>query len=623
MIQVVRVINNEHDPRGHEVLLRARALGVTNLTGVRSTSVYRLEGLSVKKADTFARQVLCDPITQSYTLGLARDSRSCEIGYKPGVMNPAVSSILKAAHDLGFSNLVAADASVEYQFEGDINADDLDRIKQMLVNPVVSQVVTMEPKTLRIGGESGIVALIPIGAMSDDELMILSKDSLFLNLEEMRAIRAEFRRLGRDAKDAEPEVIAQWWSQHCGHKSFLSYLLVDGQKKRPLLIRLREEAERHYKDLVLSAFEDNAGVINFYDGYAICAKGETHNSPSAIEPYGGAMTGSGGVFRDIMGTGQGAKTIMSTDIFCFGPWGLSPDQLPTGCLHPMHLLRQCVAGVRDYGNRIGIPTANGSFHFEYDFRAKPTVLVGAYGIVPEKYCRKGKPRVGDKVIAVGGKTGRDGIHGATFSSGEMTDRTSLVNSSAVQIGNAIEEKRMSDALLACRDAELIEAITDCGAGGFSSAIGEIGSETGVIVWLDRAPLKYSGLAPWEILLSESQERMVAAVDPKNVDQFIEICAAHNVEATIVGEFTSDHKFTVLYNNTAVCDLDMEFLKHGLPRRDAVAIAPKPNDSNALMPERFDLEHLITQVVAHPNVCSREPVVRQYDHQVQGTNALHP
>ena len=346
--------------------------------------------------------------------------------------------------------------------------------------------------------------MIPIRKMNNTELLDLSRDKLFLNLEEMKVVQEYFRRIGRDATDCEIEIIAQTWSEHCVHKTFKAKLIVDGKEKKPLFKRLKDATEEVAHPLVLSAFVDNSGVIEFFDGMAICGKVETHNSPSAIEPYGGAMTSSGGVFRDIVGTGLGAKVLASTDMFCFAPPGTPQDKIPAGCLHPHYLLRRVVAGVRDYGNRMGIPTNNGSLHFHPDFRAKPTVIVGAYGILPAATSRKSWPKAGDLVVTLGGRTGRDGIHGATFSSGEMTDRTMEVNASAVQIGNPIEEKRMFDAILAARDEGLIRTITDCGA-GFASAVGEMGSKTGARIALDRAPLKCPGLAPWEILLSGARK----------------------------------------------------------------------------------------------------------------------
>ncbi|MDP2585348.1 MAG: phosphoribosylformylglycinamidine synthase subunit PurL, partial [Candidatus Levybacteria bacterium] len=458
---------------------------------------------------------------------------------------------------------------------------------------------------------------------SEEQLMTLSKDKLFLNLEEMQIIQAHFNELGRDPTDCELEIIAARWSEHCGHKTFKAKVIVDGVEKQPLFTRIRETSEKYFGDLIVSAFEDNSGVMRFYEDQAICAKVETHNSPSAIEPYGGAMTGSGGVFRDIMGTGQGAKVIISTDMFCFAPPDLDPTQLPPGTLHPDYLQRRVIAGVRDYGNRMGIPTNNGSVHYHEDFRAKPTIIVGSDGIIPENMAKKGSPEVGDLVIAIGGRTGRDGIHGATFSSGEMTDRTINVNSSAVQIGNAIEEKRMSDALLEARDRGLIRAITDCGAAGFSSAIGELGEDVGVTVDVSKIKLKYPGLLPWEIWLSESQERMVAAIDPNKKEDFLAICRKYNVESIVLGHFDGTGKLTVKDGDEIVADLNYEFLKHGLPQRTMKAHYEKLvfEESEIGMPTDWD--DVLRKILSHGNVCSKEPIVRQYDHQVQGTNVLPP
>ncbi len=467
---------------------------------------------------------------------------------------------------------------------------------------------------------------MPIRDASAEELAELSKDKLFLDDNEMSIIQKHFRKLDRDPTDAELEVIAGRWSEHCGHKTFNAKIMADGQEKPPLFTRIKEAAQRHFGDKVVSAFDDNAGVMRFYEGQAICGKVETHNSPSAIEPYGGAMTGSGGVFRDILGTGQGAKTVISTDMFCFAPPDIDGSKLPPGTLNPDYLQRRVVQGVRDYGNRMGIPTANGSIHYHEDFRAKPSVIVGAYGIMPEERAQKGEPEAGDLVVIMGGRTGRDGIHGATFSSGEMTERTASVNSSAVQIGNAIEEKRMFDAILLARDNDCIRAITDCGAAGFSSAIGEIGEDTGVTVDISQVPLKYPGLAPWEIWLSESQERMVAAIPPKKIEEFQRICQQYNVEATVLGEFDGSNTLTVSYGEQSVVELDYEFLKEGLPQRVMEAhwkqpeieeIRPKTPETPEEWVDRFKA------VLSHGNVCSKEPVVRQYDHGVQGGNIVPP
>ncbi len=631
MIQEVRVITKQGitDSKGEEVLYDINyALGIKSVEQVRTARVFRFEGISGEVAAYLAQKLLAEDVFQEYQVNgpvLGDAAIALEIAYKPGVMNPEAASLLKSAADLGVQGLVAADSSWIYGFYGNnITEDDLDRIvNSLLVNATVEYVVEERPKTLIIRGTPGRTEMIPIRKMNDTELLELSRDKLFLNLEEMKVVQDYFNRLERDATDCEIEIIAQTWSEHCVHKTFKAKLIVDGKEKKPLFRRLKDATEEIAHPLVLSAFVDNSGVIEFFDGMAVCGKVETHNSPSAIEPYGGAMTGSGGVFRDIVGTGLGAKVLASTDMFCLAPPATPRDRIPAGCLHPHYLLRRVVAGVRDYGNRMGIPTNNGSLHFHPDFRAKPTVIVGAYGILPAATSRKSWPVAGDLVLTLGGRTGRDGIHGATFSSGEMTDRTMEVNASAVQIGNPIEEKRMFDAILAARDEGLIRTITDCGAGGFASAVGEMGSETGVRIALDRAPLKYPGLSPWEILLSESQERMVLAVDPAKRERLLEICRDYNVEATVLGEFTGDCHFTATYEGQTVLDLDMEFLHNGLPQRVMMAAWKKSVYAEPDIKETGDWGELYARVLSHLNVCSKEPIVRLYDHGVQGTNALPP
>ncbi|MCL2766592.1 MAG: AIR synthase-related protein [Peptococcaceae bacterium] len=631
MIQEVRVRAKAGlpDGKGDSVLYEINhALGISTVEGVKTARVFRFEGIDREAAQVLADKLLCEGVFQECTINepIIRDTpQVLEVAYKPGVMNPEAASLIKSAADLGVTGMIAADSSWEYGFYGaNISAADIERITgNLLVNATVEYVVREQPATLLIQGKTGPTEIIPVRDMNDTELMELSQDTLFLNLEEMQVIKEYFRSIQRDPTDCEIEVLAQTWSEHCGHKTFKAKLLVDGKEKMPLLKRLQKATEDSKHPAVLSAFVDNSGVMDFYDGLAICGKAETHNSPSAIEPYGGAMTGSGGVFRDIVGTGLGAKTVASTDMFCFAPPDIAVEDIPSGCLHPHYMLRRVVAGVRDYGNRMGIPTNNGSIHFHRDFRAKPTVIVGAYGILPAATSRKGSPQVGDLVITMGGRTGRDGIHGATFSSGEMTDRTMDVNASAVQIGHPIEEKRTFAAIITARDKGLIRAITDCGAGGFSSAAGEMGSEIGVRLELDKAPLKYPGLSPWEILESESQERMVLAIAPEHAEQVIEICRINNVEATILGVFTGDKCFSATYQGQEVMNLEMSFLHNGLPQRVMEAAwqpttFPEPPEVTTT-----DWEDLFCRVMSHLNVCSKEPILRMYDHGVQGTCALPP
>ncbi|MDP3948278.1 MAG: AIR synthase-related protein, partial [bacterium] len=582
--------------------------------GQPDIKVYRLEGISVTDAKILAEKLLSEKINQKYTINQPiTHGKVIEIVYKPGVMNPEVASITKAASDLEIK-LIACDSSMEYQSQ------------KVSFNPLIEHIVTEEPKTLVLKGEQGKTKIVPIRNLGDQELLDLSKDTLFLNLEEMQEIQKHFQKINRDPTDLELETLAQTWSEHSGHKTFKADLIVDGKKKLPLMTRLKKEALKHDKNIV-SAFVDNSGVMDFYEGFGICGKVETHNAPSAIEPYGGAMTGSGGVFRDIAATGKGAKNIASTDIFCFAPLDLSDSDLPAGCLPPEYLLKRVVAGVRDYGNRMGIPINNGSVHFHKDFRAKPTVIVGAFGITPKKYAIKEKPKLGDLIVCVGGRTGRDGIHGATFSSGEMTDRTIEVHASAVQIGNAIEEKRMFDALLDARDLDLIRLVQDCGGGGFSSAIGEIGEDLGVTVDLKNAPLKYQGLAPWEIWMSESQERMIVVLDPENLKAFEEICKKYNVEVAVLGKFDGSKKLNVTFGGKVVGNLDMKFLHQGLPKR-VLKASHQPEVSHQIKVPKAPKSQeewvkILEKVLSHGNVCSKEPIVRLYDHSVQGTNDLQP
>ncbi|MBI2327309.1 phosphoribosylformylglycinamidine synthase subunit PurL [Candidatus Curtissbacteria bacterium] len=624
--QISITAKSKKDPLGQDLLAEIkRTLGINNIKNIRTAKIYRLQGVSLKKAQEFTQKVLFEPIDQvmSFDKPLFNDAgQKIEVAYKLGVMNPEVGSLLKSAIDLGI-NLEAADASRQYAFYGGLTKEQLAEIAvRLLVNKTVEQIIEKPPKNLIITGKVQKTEKILIRNMNDSQLVKLSKDKLFLNLEEMKVIQNYFKKIKRDPTDCEIEVLAQTWSEHCVHKTFKAKLIVDGKVKKPLIERIKATIKNNPK-IVVSAFVDNAGVIDFYDGFAINGKVETHNSPSAIEPYGGAMTGSGGVFRDILGTGQGAKVVASTDIFCFAPPNTSSKLIPPGCLPPDYLLRKVVAGVRDYGNRVGIPTNNGSVHFHQDFRAKPTVAAGAYGIVPKKQAKKQWPKKGDLILTIGGRTGRDGIHGATFSSGEMTDRTISVSGSAVQIGNAIEEKRMIDAILTLRQNGLVRTLTDCGAGGYSSAVGEMGQKIGARVYLEKVLLKYTGLAPWEIFLSESQERMVLCVSPRQIKKVKEICQLYNVEVTAIGKFDGSKRLKVLYKDQVVCDLAMKFLHEGLPQRKMIGTTAKKQIKEKLPAKNIDLENIWQKIMSHGNVCSKEPIVRMYDHTVQGTSSLPP
>ena len=398
---------------------------------------------------------------------------------------------------------------------------------------------------------SSTVKEIEILTADDTELMRISREgTLSLSLDEMHTIQAHFGTLGRNPTDVEIETIAQTWSEHCVHKTFKSTILYSEAGKEPEQIDglfpsyIQRATEEIAKSWCVSVFSDNAGIIEFDEQFNLVFKVETHNHPSAIEPYGGAGTGIGGVIRDSLGTGLGAKPILNTDVFCFGMPDTPYSQLPKGTLHPKRVFKGVVAGVRDYGNRMGIPTANGAILFDSRYTANPLVFCGNVGLIPRNRCDK-SVEPGDLVVAIGGQTGRDGIHGATFSSAELDD-TSESLGSVVQIGNPIMEKKIVDALLQARDRNLYRSITDCGAGGFSSAVGEMGEHIGAEVHLERVSLKYEGLAPWEIWLSEAQERMVIAVPPENLEELMDIMEAEVVEATVLGSFTDTHRLQVFY-----------------------------------------------------------------------------
>ena len=478
------------------------------------------------------------------------------------------------------------------------------------------------------------VKQINILKLNDKQLVHISKTNLLaLDLEEMRCVQKYFRSLKRNPTDIELETVAQTWSEHCKHKTLtgiIEYKEVSGKKTCKTKVYnnlLKETVFRITKELnkkwCISVFQDNAGIIEFDSKYGVAFKVETHNHPSAIEPYGGSATGIGGVIRDILGVGKGAKPILNTDVFCFGPLDYPYERLLKGVFHPKRIFKGVVSGVRDYGNRMGIPTANGAVWFDKGFVYNPLVYCGTVGMIPKNKSFK-KVSPGEVIISVGGRTGRDGIHGATFSSLALDKDTPL---SPVQIGNPIIEKKVTDTILQARDMELYSALTDCGAGGFSSAIGELASECGCRVYIDKAPLKYAGLLPWEIWVSEAQERMVLSVPKENVDAILKLFADENVEATVMGEFTSNGKMEIFYSDELICELGMEFLHKGLPKKKMQAIWNLNNNPEAKIiaqkQNKRTVREEVISVLSSLNVCSKEWVIRQYDHEVQGQTVLKP
>jgi phosphoribosylformylglycinamidine synthase II len=625
------------DPLGNGVKKLIQDLGIKGVTKVSVSQVFIISGdIAESDANRIAGELLADPITEEYSIGVkskgqTANGRAAEIAYNPGVMDPVEESTRKAIKDMGIYGIKSLRTERKYFIEGKISEADFKNIcEKLLYNKVIQHLVKTPGNGSKVqaGGYKFKLITIDILGADDKKLAKISKDGqLFLNLKEMQEIKKYFKKLGRNPTDCELETIAQTWSEHCGHKTFRGVIEYDedGKKKtidnllKNTIMKVTNELKKPW---CVSVFKDNAGVIRYDEDDNICFKVETHNHPSALEPYGGAGTGIGGVIRDILGVGLAAKPIMNTDIFCFGLPDTPHKKVPKGMLHPKRIMKGVVSGVRDYGNRMGIPTANGAILFDELYTGNPLVYCGTVGIMPkDKSFKSGKS--GELIVAVGGRTGRDGIHGATFSSGELTHESETVSGGAVQIGNPITEKKVTDTLLKARDKNLYTAITDCGAGGFSSAVGEMGQYLGAEVDLEKAPLKYKGLSYTEIWISEAQERMVLSVPRENLKELMEIFKKEDVEAVVIGCFTSNKRLKLRYNGNVVCDLDMEFLHDGIPRFERKAVWSRPSYKEFKSKDKENFNKDLLKILSSWNVCSKEWVIRQYDHEVQGQSVLKP
>ena len=621
------------DPRGKALLTDIRDLGIGTVNQVRVSNVYLLEGkLSREEVNIICRELLADPVIEECSIGVTppaledENTHAIEVAYNPGVMDPVEDSVKKGILDLGITTVESVKTAKRYYLSGKLSASDVELIgNKLLVNSVIQHVVTSR-KRISLPSATYLFSLkqVDLLTMDDNGLSRLSQEKLGLNLNELKHIQSYFFKLGRNPTDVELETLAQTWSEHCKHKTFKSKIRLDGQVINNLLkSTIMKVTSELNKPWCLSTFKDNSGVIDFDGRYALCFKVETHNHPSAIEPYGGASTGLGGVIRDPLGTGLGAKPIANTDVFCFAPPDFPHIKLPSGVLHPRRILKGVRAGVADYGNRLGIPTLNGAILFDERYLANPVVMCGTIGLLPKSAAQMGRQQPGDLVVLVGGRTGRDGIHGVTFASALLTGESEAVSASSVQIGNPITEKKLIDVLLQARERGLYRRITDCGGGGLSSAVGEMAAETGVRVYLEKVPLKYSGLSYTEIWLSEAQERMVLAVPRASAEELISLFASEDVEATIIGEFTNDRRLKLFYHGNLVGDLDMEFLHNGLPQLEREAVwAPAQHPEPDFAPPP-DLSEELKKILSSWNVCSKEWVIRQYDHEVQGGSILKP
>lgn len=631
-MQAIEVKTKTKDARDKAFQQSLEDAGIKAETKVSDT--YYIEGkLSEKDYEEIAQKLLTDNITQKYSTQTekAKGQWIIEVRYKDNVTEPAEESILTAIRELG-KKADSARTATRYYIKAELNSKDTEKICKLLANNIVEECrygyeeLKAEPPKSMQGKATDKVNQIRITTANDSELTRISKEgTLALNLEEMKAIRQHFTKLGREPTDAEIETIAQTWSEHCKHKTFNSQIEFNNQGKKETIQNLFRETiaeatqqTAKKKKWLVSTFKDNAGIIELDEKNNLAIKAETHNHPSALEPYGGASTGVGGVIRDILGAGLGAKPIFNTDVFCFAP----PEydgELPEGILHPKRILKGVASGVRDYGNRMGIPTVNGAIIFHNNYLGAPLVYCGTGGIIPKGMENK-KASKEEAILVIGGKTGRDGLHGATFSSAEL-EQTSP--SSAVQIGNPIEEKKMTDALLQCRDEKLYTFITDCGGGGFSSAIGELAAQTGAEVWLEKAPIKHAGIKPWEIWMSESQERMIITAPKQNITKIKQICEKEGTEATEIGKITDTKKLAVKYNGKKIIELDMNFLHNGLPKGRRKAEWKEKEWQEPELTEKDNYNEELKKILAQPTVASKEEIIRRYDFEVQGNTIGKP
>ena len=669
----VRLKADQVDPTAAGLLDQARR-HCGSVNSLRTARVFLLEApLEEATVRRIASELLCDPVTQEAVLGSSPHAvgQVVEVHYKPGVMDPVAQSTRDAVVDL-VGDLPAESIEVRTGLRIDLSGAEgaeqaLERFAAAaLANPVIQHIHLRPcfPDSFPHGERCDCeLTHFAIRDLDDDALQKLSRRGhLFLSLAEMQAVRDFFRVAGREPTDIELETLAQTWSEHCVHKTLkatIRYeqgseaspgaadwldrpghrrgddgaLVIDNLLRSTIAAATRKLMADGADEFCISVFEDNAGILRFDETDGVCIKVETHNHPSAIEPYGGAATGVGGCIRDVLGTGLAARPIANTDVFCVAP--PDHDQVPKGVIAPRRILEKVVAGVRDYGNRMGIPTVNGAVWFHRDYVANPLVFCGCVGVLPLDKCF-GDAAAEDHIVVLGGHTGRDGIHGATFSSAELTDGHADEFGHAVQIGNAITQKKMLDVILQARDHPdgcLFRAITDCGAGGFSSAVGEMGEKVGAEVGLEQAPLKYEGLSYTEIWISEAQERMVLAVPPQNMKDLQQLCEDEDVSCSCLGRFgavdaAGDPQLVLGYDGHEVGRLPMKLLHDGLPtptrrafwsgvRTAASGAAGRPDVSP---PTAGDA---LRALLGSPNIASKHWIVRQYDHEVQGGSVLKP
>jgi phosphoribosylformylglycinamidine synthase II len=622
-VEVTRVGS---DPAARALRSDLEAAGIRGLAGLRCFTIYFLEGqLDAVLVERVAAELFSDPVNERFRVMPGEVGRlDLEVIPNPGVTDPGVASIVRALADAGLEGCRVRTAR-GFVFGRALLAGERRLAGAALMNPLIEhagrpgEVIFVQGRAHEGGDDT-----VPLRGLEAEELARVSREGLLaLSRGEMLVLQRHYEALGRDPTRVELETFAQTWSEHCQHKTFRGVIDDGGRRIENLLKSTVFRVTRELApDWCLSVFHDNSGAIEFDEQHAITFKVETHNHPSALEPYGGAATGIGGVIRDCLGTGQGAKPILNTDVFCFAPASTDPRDVPAGVLHPRRVMRGVVAGVRDYGNRMGIPTANGAVVFDEGFMGNPLVFCGTLGLIPRDRLGK-RVRKGQDIVLLGGRTGRDGVHGVTFASLELEQASQEMSGGAVQIGNPIEEKKLADVMLAARDAGLVSATTDCGGGGLSSSVGELASTSGCEVWLDRVPLKYEGLTPAEIWISEAQERMVIFTARSKTERLLRLCRENDVVATVIGRTTGTGRLELRYGDREVGDIEMKFLHHGWQGVARTARWEKPETPDPAVRADPDLAAMTMKLLQAPNIASKEWVVRQYDHEVQGRSVTKP
>jgi phosphoribosylformylglycinamidine synthase II len=629
----------EDDPAADSLLLRLKPLGYHALKRVLIERVFRLENITEAQADQLF-PLLSNPVAERLSpdsMLRPEDGPVFEVGYQRAVTDPELPSILRGARSLGVSTLSWARISLRYQFSGLGEEQAREIVSRYLYNPQVQVLIGKEDKwdSLRPRGETGPVECIALKNLDSGKLMAMSNARrLFLDPDQMKALQKIADSMNRSLTDAELEMFAQTWSDHCFHTTW---------KSLGLLKMLQDATRDIHHPLVVSMFEDNAGVMEFYDGWALTLKGETHNSPTAVSPYGGIMTKHGGVIRDTLGCGQGAWPIGGSTVMGIGDPRMPWEEVPEGALHPRTILLDSIRGTADYCNPMGIPMMFPVYRFHKGYIGKCFALGHSVGLIPKNRASKGRPLPGDIIVLIGGHTGRDGLHGATVSSSSMTHDTAVVDAAHVQIGHPIQERKFMEAIPVLRDEDCLRAVTDLGAAGLSSAAGEMGADTGLWINLARVQLKTEGMHPWEIWISESQERMLLCVPPQKIKKAMEILDRFEVPASIIGKFTETHRCQVIYDQVqndditalpvspalsgeCVVDLDFENLRKGcpLPRltcRRSVKTVSKFGPGDLKTPQ--SIRSAVNRLLSHLNCCDQSAAGTQFDSTIQGNTVSGP